>query len=311
MKPIAKKVGLLLFLAASLSHGQALETRGFFTVTGPEILLTDLVVNPTELPAEWKTRSVGSAPTPGTSLTYSLRSLAATLEPYKDMSAVSLNGPLHVTVLRDGACAPPPALTAAIENYVHEHAPWTGREVSITCDPLKAPFNASTGTEVKVIACDLARGNDFYRFNVVADLPDRRLAEVSVVARITQLTKVWALKHDMTRGELISASDLELSLPPQGRNGRYIDATQPVIGQELNRPVRAGQCLEANFLISPLCARQGENVSVAADDGALHIVMLAKALGSGRKNERILCLNETSGRKLMVRMTGIREAMAE
>ena len=38
--------------------------------------------------------------------------------------------------------------------------------------------------------------------------------------------------------------------------------------------------------------------------------VIAKALASGRKNERILCMNELSGRKILVRLTGIREATA-
>ena len=311
MKCLTWRIGLLAVLAASLLHAQVLETRAYFTVTGPEILLSDLAANPTEIPAEWKNRSLGTAPAPGVSTSYSLRSLAAGLEQYKDMSGVWLNGPLHVTVLRDGAIAPPAAISDAIESYIHEHAPWTGKEVALSYDTLKAGCNFPTGAVIKVLSCGLARGNDCYRFEVAADTPDRRTIQASVVARIALLTKVWVIKHDMGRGEVLSADDVEVSLPPQGRSGRYVDATEKVVGLELNRPLRTGQCLESNFLLQPLCARQGESVDVATGEGALHIVMRAKALASGRKNERILCLNENSGRKLLVRLTGTREATAD
>lgn len=311
MKRIAWCIGLLAVLATRLSHGQVLETRAYLTVTGPDILLADLVVNPAEIPAEWKTRSVGAAPAPGASLTYALRTLAASLEPYKDMSAVSLKGSLHVTVLRDGVIVPPPPLTEAIEAYAHEHAPWTGKQIAVTCDPLKTSFHMPTGAVVKVLSCDLVRGNDCYRFELAADTPDRRMAQVTVVARIALLSKVWVIKHDMSRGEVLGAKDLEVSLPPQGRSGRYLDTTENIVGLELNRAVRTGQCLESHFLIQPLCARQGETVAVATGDDNLRIVMRAKALASGRKNERILCLNEASGRKLFVRLTGTREATPE
>jgi flagella basal body P-ring formation protein FlgA len=311
MKRIAWCIGLLAVLATRLSHGQVLETRAYLTVTGPDIMLADLVVNPTEIPAEWKTRSVGAAPAPGASLTYALRTLAASLEPYKDMSAVSLKGTLHVTVLRDGVIVPPPPLTEAIEAYAHEHAPWTGKQITVTYDPLKTSFQMPTGAVVKVLSCDLARGNDCSRFELAADTPDRRMAQVTVVARIALLSKVWVIKHDMSRGEVLGAKDLEVSQPPQGRSGRYLDTTENIVGLELNRAVRTGQCLESHFLIQPLCARQGETVAVATGDDNLRIVMRAKALASGRKNERILCLNEASGRKLFVRLTGTREATPE
>ncbi len=311
MKLIAWSICLLTVLAVRLSQGQVFETRAYITVTGPEILLTDLVANPTEIPAAWKTRTVGTAPASGASLTYALRTLAANLEPYKDMSAVSLKGPLLVTVLRDGATAPPLPLTKAIETYANEHAPWTGKEIAVYCEPLKTPFNVPSGAVVRVLSCTLVRGNDGYQFEVVADTPERRVAQASVVAQIALLSKVWVSKHDKTRGELLSEDDLELALPPQGRAGRYIDAAENIVGLELNRAVRSGQCLESNFLIQPLCARQGETVSVAIGDDNLRIVMRAKALASGRKNERILCLNETSGRRLFVRLSGTREATAE
>ena len=310
MKPLAWSIGSLAVFAACLSYGQVLETRAYITVTGPDILLSDLVTNPSELPPEWKARTLGAAPAPGASVTYSLRALAANLEPYKDMASVSLNGPLHLTVLRDGDIAPPPAVTEAILAYAHEHAPWTGKEIAVCCDPLKTAFNLPTGAVVKVLSCDLARGNDCYRFEVVADTPERRAAQASVVARIACLTKVWAIRRDMARGDVLETSDLVASLPPQGRTGRFLDATENIAGMELNRTVREGQCVESNFLIPPLCARQGETVAVATDDGWLHIVMRAKALASGRKNERILCMNELSGRKILVRLTGIREATA-
>ena len=310
MKQFAWSVGLLAVLVTGLSHGQVLETRAYLTVSGPDVLLSDLVANPSDLPAEWKTRSLGAAPAPGASITYTLRALAANLAPYTDMTTVSLNGPLHVTILRDGAMATPPALTDAIETYAHEHAPWVGKKIAVYCDPLKTPFNAPTDAVIKVLSCELAHGTDCYRFEVAADLPERRMAQASVVARIAQLTTVWVLKHDMARGEVLSADDLEISLPPQSRSGRYLEATAHVIGLELNRAVRAGQCLESNYLLQPLCARQGEILEVATDDGALHIVMRAKALASGRKNDHILCLNEVSGNRLLVRLTGTREATA-
>ena len=311
MKPIPWKLGLFMVLATCLSHAQVIETRPYITVSGSDILLSDLAVNPDDMPSNWKTRPIGAAPAPGASLTYSLRSLAASLEPYKDMSAVWLKGPLHVTVLRDGISAPPAPLIEAIEAYVHEHAPWTGRQIAVACDPLHAIFNPPTNAAIKILSCDLARGNDIYRFEVVADTPERRVAQISITARISQLNKIWVIKHEMARGEVLTADDLEASLPPQGRSGRYIDVTENILGLELIRPVRTGQCVEANFLLQPLCARQGENVAVAMDNGSLRIVMRAKALASGRKNERILCMNEISGQKLMVRLTGTREAMAD
>ena len=304
-------IGLFALIAACQLHGQVLETRAYFTVTGPEIQLSDLVVNPADIPAEWKARSLSAAPEPGASITYSLRTLAAGLASYKDMPDVWLKGPLHVTVLRDSTIAPPPPLTEAIETYVHAHAPWSGREIAVYCEPLKSAFNIPTGAVIKILSCDLARGSDCYRFEVAADTPDRRTAQASVVARIAVLNKVWVLKHDMARGEVLGTDDLEIALPPQGRAGRYLDVAENIVGLELNRPVRSGQCLESNFLLPPLCARQGETLSVATDNGALSIVMRAKALASGRKNERVLCLNEASGRKLLVRLTGTREAMAE
>jgi flagella basal body P-ring formation protein FlgA len=291
--------------------GQVLETRASATVTTPEILLEDLAVHPAQLPAAWKGRSLGAAPAPGGSGSYSLRTLAAALESYPDMSTVWLKGPLQVTIRRDGSSAPPACITEALEAYVRERAPWAGKELVVRCDPLKAPLAAPTGTVVQVLAYTPAGGSDCFRFELSIEVPGQKEERLDVTARITLLSKIWVARRDMTRGQVLTADDLELALPPQGRSGRYMDAAESAAGMELNRPIRAGQCVESHFLVPPLCARQGETISVTTEIGALRIAMRAKALATGRKEERILCLNESSGRRLLVRLTGTREATAE
>jgi flagella basal body P-ring formation protein FlgA len=296
---------------AGLASGQVLETRASLTVTGPDILLEDLAVNPTEIPAAWKGRVLCAAPAPGTSSSYSLRTLAASLEAYKDMSSVWLKGPVKITILRDGSCPAPACLVEAIEAFAREHVPWIGKELAVHCDPLKIPFAAPTGAVIRVLAYEPARGSDCFRFEVATTAPGQNNEQRTVVARVTVLSKIWVVKRDLVRGQILSAEDLEVALPPPGKAGRYMDASENVAGMELNRPIRAGQCVESHFLVAPLCARQGETISVITESGALRIAMRAKALATGRKEERILCLNETSGRRLLVRLTGTREATAE
>jgi flagella basal body P-ring formation protein FlgA len=302
---------LCLCAFAGLASGQVLETRASATVTTPEILLEDLAVNPAEIPTAWKGRTLGAAPAPGTSSIYSLRTLAAGLEAYQDMSSVWLKGPLKITIYRDGSSTAPACLVEAIEAFAREHVPWTGKEIAAQCDPLKAPFSVPTGAVIRVLAYEPARGNDCFRFEVATEAPGLKQERLTVVARIAVLSKIWVAKHDMIRGQVLTAEDLEMAIPQQGRTGRYVGATENIAGMELNRPIRAGQCLESHFLIAPLCARQGETISVTTESGALRIAMRAKALATGRKDERILCMNETSGRRLMVRLTGTREATAE
>ena len=68
--------------------------------------------------------------------------------------------------------------------------------------------------------------------------------------------------------------------------------------------VRAGREIDQSLLEMPFLVKRGEKVNILFSSGKLTLRMTGKALESGKLGDTIEILNETSGKKITVKVTG-------
>ncbi len=293
----------------------ALGIRSQVSVTGPDILLRDLAAAPDSLPPEWATRVVLPAPVPGKPQPYPLTAVAYALQKYPDMADISLRGEMNLTIQREGVPYDPRLIAEALAAHVQADERWQDTRVQVELDPRAGPVLVPREGRVELLVDgfrpDERVPGDFI-FDATLLVNGARDRALSLRARVNALQEFWVAARPLDRGACLGADDVVRRWYPQDSVRRgFIPATEPVAGFQVNRTFRPDQPLVRYYLQQPVCAERGELVNVQSQRGGLRVTLRARALGPGRLGERILCMNEVSKRRVLVRMVGPRLAVLD
>jgi len=299
------------FIAQASQGGLILELNTVQQVSGPEITLKDIVKDPTSLPDSWKERSVMKAPTSEMPVEYGIASIAYALQKYPDMKDVTLRGEPRMSVSRIHKPLDTARIEKAISKYTENNEPWKGKRFEIRCDQGagKIPVYGENAEllVIKAKTLNAADNKHIFTLSIPGDTESNQTFDVT--ATVLPLSAVWVAKKTIGRGQPLSPVDnIEIQFLPDDQAGSLIPATESIDGFELSNTVSANQPVNRHFLIQPTCSQNGEQINVSVDRGSLRVLLRAKALSTGRKGERIMCMNEQSKRRLLVRLTGPREA---
>ena len=303
---------LILSLAISASAGNVLNIRRSITVIDAAVFLKDIVAPKTPLPENWGSRKVLTAPAPGESIDIPLTDVGYALQQYKDMSDISLRGDLVISVQRDGIPIKLDEFEDAIRNFIQGHPEWEGCTVQIDCeyprDSILAPLKGTYDIQIDDYKLE-SKSKDFYTFICSLFINDEYERTFEMKAVVLSLKPFLVAAENLDRGTQLTDHHITTKLLPVKYESRgYIPASEKIDGLQIERSLRANQPFAVHMLEQPVCARRGEWVMVTAEKGALRISLRAKALSNGRLGDNILCINEQSKRRLLVHLTGSRQA---
>lgn len=106
-------------------------------------------------------------------------------------------------------------------------------------------------------------------------------------ARTTPTTQVWAFKQDMSRGQVISAHDLEwITLPRSTPLGAVTDQEQ-IVGQVLRTSLPAGRPILSQYLEAIKHVQRGKEVKLLSRLGGIEVSTTARAQADGTIGQTI------------------------
>lgn len=112
-------------------------------------------------------------------------------------------------------------------------------------------------------------------------------------------------------GTVIRASDVEVQeVLVDWRGGGWCADPAAAVGRVCRRRIEAGQALASAWLDRPREVERGQIVVVEARFGGARLALRSRAESSGRQGERIVLVNEESGRRFAARITGPGKAEA-
>ena len=306
---------ILLLSCVSIvwAQGPFLSVRESISVSGPDILLQDIVQMATSLPEGWGDRMILKSPNPGKTEDYALTSIAYALQKYPDMKDVTLRGRMQLSVSRKAVQVSDKEIQQAIVEFVADNPEWQNTRYEIEILPFTSRIMVSPGTrEVHVEHWVINETTGYIDFDVaicVDGLPERM---VSVPVDLIQLQEMWIAGRDLSRGHILELDDLDVKYYPMGRKQKnYTPVNTSLTGMELTRNVREGHPIIKYLVRPPVCAERGDSINVYLAKAGLSVTLRAKALGKGRVGDRILCLNEMSERHLLVRLIGDHQGIVE
>lgn len=106
-------------------------------------------------------------------------------------------------------------------------------------------------------------------------------------ARTTPTTQVWAFKQDMSRGQVISANDLEwITLSRSTPLGAVTDQEQ-IVGQVLRTSLPAGRPILSQYLEAIKHVQRGKEVKLLSRLGGIEVSTTARAQADGTLGQTI------------------------
>jgi len=299
--------------AEARDAGRILSIRPRVEAKGPQVLLADVARSADELPEAWRDRVVMRSPAPGEQRDYPLTSLAYALQQYPDMHDTSLRGPLQLKIQRKGRPIEQQKIEQAILAYVRSTPPWQGRDVVVELEKTSQTLLVSEAKAgIRVAGHADERGRSATRFDMVVEAPDTVPQNAGIYADIRVREAIWTAAAFLDRGAILGANDVQATnrLRDEIREN-CIPVSDSIAGLEIIRSLSPGDPICRHYLRQPVCAESGEMLSVSANRGPVEVTLRARALGRGRRGERILCVNEQSKRKILVRLTGPKKAVVE
>ncbi len=171
-------------------------------------------------------------------------------------------------------------------------------EITFARDDLRIPSSATPETPV------LWRGEVVYG--------DRRSTPIWARVRISkQATQVVATR-DLRAGEALGAADLAVETADVFPGSEpALDRTEDATGAILRRSLQAGDPVYASLLRLPNDVDRGQVVSVEVASGGARLRFDGRAETAGRRGDRILVENPTTGKRFSATVTGPGQAMVE
>lgn len=320
MKTIFRTIAFLLpqaLMAAATgadAPGLVINIAGNAEVRGDKVLLGEIAIGGAALPHEWRERAVAQAPDPGKSREYPIAIIAYALQQYPDMNNVVLRGTVNTRVRRAEMSLDPETVKEAVHAFVSMHERW-GEEQNkrIFYDYIPTVSRLPAGQAQAVVRGfqEKPAKTDEFEFHVeilVNGVVERTLA---IGAAVIPEREVWVASKTLPKGHTLSDGDLTARILPSRKTGSYIPSSEPVAGLELAYAMKQGQPIFRHATREPICAARGDQVTVSAAAGGLNIRMQARALADGRRGDVIMCENNNSKRRILVRLVGSKQASTD
>lgn len=129
--------------------------------------------------------------------------------------------------------------------------------------------------------------------------------ETQISGRAFATTQVPVLQRSLSRGDIISAGDIDwVSMRVDRLPSNAIRSAEALIGRQAQRVLREGAPLREFDIAAPTAIKRGETIPIMYQAGALVLIAQARALQDGVAGERIRFVNLQSNRTIEALVTG-------
>lgn len=138
---------------------------------------------------------------------------------------------------------------------------------------------------------------------IAVDVDGEAVATLKIFARIDRFRPVICSSRALSRGVILTEADIvrkriNLTRAPNHTTTSIAD----VVGKELTRSVRTGDCILTDMLSNPTVINRGDRVNIILETGLLKVAAMGVAKDDGGVNDRIRVENTQSNRSVTGRV---------
>ncbi len=135
-----------------------------------------------------------------------------------------------------------------------------------------------------------------------------RRQEGVVTAEIKLPGTVVVAARDLPRGTILQAGDLKIKAAGDAdRQVRGFEFIEDAVGNVVERPVRAGQMIDAENVELPELVRRGERVSIVVNHGGVRVRTEGRARDSGKRGDVVMVESAARRNAFQAVVTGVKE----
>ncbi len=304
----------LICLAASPVSGVEIDFRETASAGSSMLTLQDVArISPPEKSEDLAGIRLFSPPAPGEQKCYKSSTLKAYVRQALDKGErVKWGGADKVCVRHEGALVTADKLRELINKELesalsHLDADRVSFETRSRPDPLSLPGGRA---EYEVVFSDRDI-LDSRKATVIVRVEGRVVENLSIPGRVNAVVPVAVADGKLSRGDVISASDV--TMEPENIAGlrRPCLDRQEAVGKRVKRTVSPGQPLSRSDLDRPVLVKRRHMVSMELKNGALYLQARGVAEENGKKGDVISVKNTSSGRNVSCTVTGEKQVQVE
>lgn len=131
--------------------------------------------------------------------------------------------------------------------------------------------------------------------------------EITVVATVTKIQPVVTALRAIQRGELVRATDVEITQHEGNLSSAAVSSLADAIGMEAQRSIQAGTILLQSHLTAPLLVERGETVTVFARTAGITVRTFAVARENGARGDLVQIETLDGEERFAARVSGRRQ----
>ena len=122
--------------------------------------------------------------------------------------------------------------------------------------------------------------------------------QVKKSVRTPQTVSYVVARQSLKRGDIVTASDLELVTGSPSGFSDYFNSVEALIGRRLKRQLPIGKMMRASYLEADWMVRKGQPVTMESQIGQVQVISEGRALENAQWGEVARFLNVVSGRQV-------------
>lgn len=279
-------------------------------IHGPKVLLGDIARIEGDNAEALAAIELSPAANPGDSKQFNQALVTAKLESAGfDPLEVEMKGAPKVRATTLHLEVSPAQVTESLRDFIMTEMPWEVSEVAIDIQaPSTTVLTADGDMQIQWSPSPQYKyiGPGTFRGTILVDGQVQKT--MMVKSYVDAYAQVLVARHDVQRGAIISANDVELAkISLVSAPEAPLQDTSEVVGRLAKKTLLAGQPLLARNLDLPLAIKRNQVVSVEVSVGGVLIQGRARALTEGRVGDPVMCANVDSKQQFqgVVRKDGV------
>jgi flagella basal body P-ring formation protein FlgA len=297
-------LALLLFAALPAKADGAVALKEKIVVTENVVTLGDLLQTPV---AQGQTIVFG-APTPGASGAINVTRAIAAAKTY-GLAAIAPPGLREIRVEREARKIPAADIKQAIAARAAQHLRAEAPDIEIDFGRTLGDLDVEKNNGAPLSFSSFRLEPQSGRFEARLFVPESAVLSESTPAIITgtlfEMSEVAQLKHSVGRGQIIAASDVELTrIRHQQLGNNLLRSLDQVVGMAAKRSISEDAILHDNDLEKAKIIDRNEMVLIVYETPALTVTTRGKALAGGAMGDVIDVMNLQSKHTIQATIVG-------
>jgi len=257
---------------------------------------------------------VGRAPLAGNSRTVSrdyilLRIRQSGIAP----ESIHLSSPDKVTLVRRAVTISAADLEMLVREYVADHPPFSGADLTITGVRIPGDITLPTGgVQHEIQFLPQSRPSGTLPVNIFFSVDGVPVKRVMATVNILLMKDVPVTRHPIARYQFIQAEDLMLqTMDVTELPANTVLSFEEIAGQRARRNIGPQTVLRTDQFELPPTVKRGDRVLILAESSGLRITTVGEVQNPAKVGERVRVVNLDSNKTLWARVVDDRTVQVE